>query len=367
MKPSTWSCVFAGALLCAFGSTVQALDTYRIESIGPGPADPDYRIIYANGMNDKGEVVGGVYGANFGWVWRHGQFTYLSPLPDAAPGAYSEPFAINSHSVIAGVSLDAENNQRPVLWRHGEIRELGAFPDESSVSLSDINDKGVIAGNLFSNTFGISGAVVVFGDHGRKLPALPGGNGFSAASRINELGVIAGTSSSANGLRGVIWTRSGVHDLGTLPGASQVSAGDLNDFGSVTLGLRYGNDTQGYYYRGGVWRNGQISELPLLYTGDVVDTYANGINNRSQVAGGTNVTRITSPGTATFDQYAVVWEGGTAYDVNDLIRADDPLRAFVTFSACQDINNSGQILAMGRDSRAPNALAIYLLTPVRQQ
>jgi uncharacterized membrane protein len=362
MKRSIWSPAFAGALLCALASTVQAHDTYRITSIGPGPADPDYRIIYANGMNDRGEVVGAVYGANIGWVWSRGHFTYLTPLPDAAPDAYSEPFAINNRSVVAGVSLDGENHQRPVLWRHGDIRELGAFPDERSVTLYDINDRGVIAGNLFSDAFGISRAIVVFRDQGRELPALPGGNGFTAAGRINESGVIVGTGSSANGLRGVIWSHTGVHDLGTLPGASQVTAGDINDLGAVTLGLRYGTDAAGFHYRGAVWRDGHITELPLLYTGDFVDTTASGINNRGQVAGNTNITRITGPGTATLDQYAVIWDEGTAYDVNDLIGSNDPLKTYVTLIACQDINNRGDILALGRDSRAPNGAGIYLLT-----
>ena len=351
MKRSTWSLLLPGVLLCAFASTVSAHDTYRITSIGPGPADPGYQIIYANGMNDKGEVVGAIYGANVGWVWSHGQFTYLSHLPDAA-SAYSEPYAINNRSVVAGVSLDDQFHQRPVVWRNGEIRDLGAFPDENLVTLYDINDLGVIAGDLFSDTFGISGGVAVLGDHGTTLPALPGGSGFTFAGRINEWGVIAGTSDSANGFRGVVWTLTGVHDLGTLPGVTQVQAGDINDLGAVAMELRYPE-----YIRGGVWRNGHITELPLLYTGTTVSTYASGINNRGQMAGGTSG--------ATLDQFAVVWDDGTAYDVNDLIRPNDPLKAYVTFFGCQDINNNGQILAQGRDSRAPNRLAIYLLTPVR--
>jgi hypothetical protein len=105
MKRLTWFLSLPCALICAFVSTVQAQDTYRITSIGPGPADPDYRIIYANGMNDKGEVVGAVYGTYIGWVWKNGNFTYLDPLPDAPADAYSEPFAINNKSVVAGVSM----------------------------------------------------------------------------------------------------------------------------------------------------------------------------------------------------------------------------------------------------------------------
>jgi uncharacterized membrane protein len=222
----------------------------------------------------------------------------------------------------------------------------------------------LIAGDLYSDTHGISGAVVVFGDHGRTLPALPGGDGFTATRRINEWGLVAGTSSSANGLRGVIWTLTGVHDLGTLPGADQTSAEDVNDFGAVAMGLRYPTPSGGYYYRGAVWRGGNITELPLLHTGDYVDTYAGGMNNRGQIAGGTYVTTIVDPTTATAEQYAVVWQNGQAYDVNDLIRPNDPLRPYVTIVWCQDINNNGQILAAGRDSRATSGSGLYLLTPV---
>ncbi len=364
MQRSTRSLLLPDALICAVVSTVHAHDTYRITSVGPGPADPDYRIIYANGMNDKGEVVGAVYGTYIGWVWKNGHFTYLDTLPNAPADAYSEPFAINNESVVAGVSLNSEGRQRPVLWRNGDIRELGALPDERSVLLYDINERGDIAGDLYSDVYGISGGIVVFGDQGRTLPALAGGDGYTLAARINECGVVAGTSSSAKGLRGVIWTPTGVHDLGTLPGADQVGAGEINDLGAVAMGLRYPTSTGGYRYRGAVWQGGHITELPLLHTSNCVDTYATGINNRGQVAGGTYVTTLVDPTTVTAEQYAVVWQNGRAFDVNDLICSEDPLKPYVTFVWCQDINNNGQILAQGRDSRAEGGFGLYLLTPV---
>ena len=52
------------------------------------------------------------------------------------------------------------------------------------------------------------------------------------------------------------------------------------------------------------------------------------------------------------------------YDLHDLIRADDPLRPFVTLGPPIVINNRGQILVTGKDSRiGPFGQIPYRLVP----
>jgi hypothetical protein len=47
-----------------------------------------------------------------------------------------------------------------------------------------------------------------------------------------------------------------------------------------------------------------------------------------------------------------------------VIAADDPLRPFVELSSALSINDRGQILVEGRDSRStPGDVSFYLLTP----
>jgi hypothetical protein len=59
------------------------------------------------------------------------------------------------------------------------------------------------------------------------------------------------------------------------------------------------------------------------------------------------------------------WANGAVFDLNDVIAADDPLKRFVTLQSAEAINNGGEIVARGRDSREPRRTTSYLLTPIR--
>jgi hypothetical protein len=62
------------------------------------------------------------------------------------------------------------------------------------------------------------------------------------------------------------------------------------------------------------------------------------------------------------DSIATVWVKGKAVDLNRLVRSDDPLKPYVILSDAVLINNVGDIVARGRDSRNPNFLIPYFLT-----
>jgi hypothetical protein len=49
-------------------------------------------------------------------------------------------------------------------------------------------------------------------------------------------------------------------------------------------------------------------------------------------------------------------------DLHTLIRADDPLQPYVHLESVEEINNRGDLVATGFDSRQPTVLVTFFLT-----
>ena len=60
---------------------------------------------------------------------------------------------------------------------------------------------------------------------------------------------------------------------------------------------------------------------------------------------------------------AVIWQHGVLKQL--MMRANDPSAGYVTLGEATGINERGQIIAWGFDSRLGGGLRAYLLTPVR--
>ena len=104
---------------------------------------------------------------------------------------------------------------------------------------------------------------------------------------------------------------------------------------------------------GFVWERGTVTQLPAL--AGAVRTEAVSINNAGEIVGESDL--ATGP-------RATLWEETRVFDLNDLILARDPQRPFVSLETAASINDHDAIVATGRDSRFPNELRTYLLTPV---
>jgi hypothetical protein len=63
-----------------------------------------------------------------------------------------------------------------------------------------------------------------------------------------------------------------------------------------------------------------------------------------------------------FRQEATLWLGTHVVELDRLVRADDPLKPFVHLTSAESINDRGDIVASGVDSRAPEARTVYFLT-----
>jgi probable HAF family extracellular repeat protein len=107
--------------------------------------------IFATGLNDYGQVVGGsdtAGDASFhGFLWQRGHITDLGTLPGDAG---SLALAIGNNGLVLGVSVDANFNLRAVVWQGGTPVDLNTLvPADSTLSLQtacSINDRGEIVG-----------------------------------------------------------------------------------------------------------------------------------------------------------------------------------------------------------------------------
>ncbi len=333
------------ALLHASSFAAQAQPTYSLTPLEPetGPAVE----VEPEDINEKGEVVGRLVtsSGSDAFLWRDGVMTIL---PDLMGGAspLSVATGINNRGDIVGWSFSSEfPGTRGFLIRGGEITDIGAPPGAPDVEPADINNRGEIIGHLpghgefLRNRFG---EFVIL-----EPPPESGFLSFILAREINERGEIVGTVNTDAGPRAAIWRNGVIEDLGVLEFFE----------GSIGFAINDGDRVVGqlFFTEGGtafLWERGELIRLPGSGVTNAFD-----INNREQVVGG-GFGRPSEP-----ERTALLWEKGVVFDLNELISEGDPLEPFVRLVTTHLINNRGQIVADGFDSRDPSRLRTYLLTP----
>ena len=293
----------------------------------------------ATAMNNRGEVVGtrGAPDGQFAFWWRKGQFVDLQSRIDPA-ASFAEATGINNRSQIVGFYLDpATGTFRGFLIDRSSTSEVLGPPGAEGVFLGPINDREQIIGSFFDSNFNEGfflnedGNVLVFE------------SSFSPFD-VNSSGLVSGTESGSG--RAALWEDGVITPIGP-PGSS---GSRLNDRGEVI-----GSLTENAVRRGFVWHRGTITLLPPV-PGSSTHAFANDINNRGRIVGESTNNSST--------QLATIWNDGEPTDLNTLIDPDDPLRPFVTLTSARLINDRGEIVALGRDSRV-GFLQFYFLDPVR--
>ena len=124
--------------------------------------------------------------------------------------------------------------------------------------------------------------------------------------------------------------RSAINDVGQIVGTLNVPA---------TAGTPF------------LWQNGTTTQLPTL-PGMAPAGTALASNDRGQIVG-------------SLSNVAVLWHDGAVVDLNSQVATTDPLQPYVRLQAATQINNLGQIVASGSDSRGPPPGHWYILTPVK--
>jgi uncharacterized membrane protein len=297
------------------------------------------------GMNNRGEVVGtrAAPDGESPFVWRDGAFVDLrSRITPAA--SYIEATGINDRSQIVGFYLDPDTSVfRGFLLDRDRVSNLQGPLTAEAVFMGRINDREQIFGSFYDAEHNEASFI---NDQGRVRLLEPS----FVPTDINVSGALSGTRTSEGESRAAIWEDGLITPIAPTPSR----ATSINDRGQVVGVLT------GAVVRAFAWERGRLTVLPALLDNQP-QSWVSDVNNSGRIVGETS---YNQPDRTV--QIATVWDNGQVTDLNTLIRPDDPLRAFVTLVTAMMINDRGEIVARGTDSRAAG-LQIYFLEPVRGQ
>lgn len=273
--------------------------------------------------------------------WQGGVKTDLGTLPG---GASSAAFWINAKGWITGNSENGQTDPlipglpevRAVLWKDGEIKDLGTLGGNTSFAQA-INNHGQITGLALNSTpnpysyyylylYGFSSGTETRGfvwdeDNGMKdIGTLGGGNAFPSV--MNNRGQVAGFSDTRFipdpnvGLppfHPFLWDqKKGMKDLGSFGGVQTASVNGLNERGEVVGGLFLPGDAEIDPF---LWDGKNLIDL-------IVPPFAGGgeagwINDAGEVVGSAALP-IPCPGSPTDVGHAFLWRNGVMTDLGNL-------------------------------------------------
>lgn len=245
--------------------------------IGPAGIFRGYASGEANGINDRGQVVGQM--SEIGFFWDSGKFT---PLP-----GFRVAWAINNRGQIIGEIWQPPHASETIpadhagLWERGRLRplEIGTWFGSYAV---DINNQGQIAGCV----------VPPKGGFGRNSYS-NGGDGPHVLADVPSRAAWWDTDSPARDTHGrsQLHTSDSIgvmHVLGTLGGANSVARA-INDWGWIVgaSDISKPSETGNIIVRAFLYANGHMYNLNNLIPKDSgwILEEANGINNFGEIIG----------------------------------------------------------------------------------
>ena len=326
--------VVTASLLCASG-LVCAQTTYTLTQVSGNIGDTS-----VTGINDEGDLVLTV---NNGptvntYLWRRGTQTNIGGL--APSPEFVESGGLNDLVQIVGSTISpTSGNFCGFLWQQGHMTELPSPAGSQVVFGIQINLLGQIVGVSYDANFN-GHAVVWTRGNPTVLPGMPGSD-FAQPVGINIRGEITGYANDAtNTPNTVLWKQGALTVLvpNSVPSAIN-DAGQIVGTTRTTLSLPF------------LWQNGVTTTLPPL-PGLSPYGAAQSINDLGQIVG-------------TSSNFPVLWQNDTAVNLNNQIAPTDPLQPYVHLQNATLINNLGQIVATGTDSRNPALPQWYVLTPTR--
>jgi probable HAF family extracellular repeat protein len=283
--------------------------------------------------------------------WRGGELTDLGTLPS---GSSSFAYFIGDDGLIVGGSeisaIDPATGTPEtlaVLWRNGEIKDLGTLGGTSSVAFQ-ANNAGQVIGvslNTLHDPFSPSTQTRGFIWQKGKMHDLGTlGGPLSFAQYVNDRGQVAGVSYTSDipdpntglpQLDPFLWENGKMKDLGNL-GGSNGPLGPfifgLNSHGQVVGFMTVQGDVFDHAF---IWDGEKLSDLN---TGGGLGgnySFANGLNDAGEVIG-----NATLPADQVY--HAFLWRNGVMTDLGTL--RDDPC------STAQSINSRRQVVGASQSA-----------------
>jgi len=285
------------------------------------------------GLNNLGDLAGRASnwatGETRATVWSQGtlQPKDLGALPG---GGYSSASAVNDAGQVAG-SSNTGDSVVPFIWTStGGLQSIPLLPGDNCGQAFGINKDGHVAG--YSSGPDDARAFLWVPSAGiQNLGCLPGGS-YCRARAVNDSDEVAGTSATPAGDHAVLWKAGNVSDLGTLPGDTSSEAIAINNAGDVVGYSQGPGGLHAFLWTGATG----MQDLGVLPGGNVSRALA--INDLGSVVGSS---------TSASGDHAFIWTQQTGMiDLNNAATA----ALGVLFVEAHAINNTGEILAMGKST-----------------
>ena len=312
-------------------SIVHAQTTYRLTQVGPNDQTAQSGV---HAIDNEGnlllEVISLTDFTPSTYLWHSGtQFTIDDRTP---PSIFIEGMDMTDLTQIVGTTLSQTSGTFcGFVWSLGHLTELPSPAGSTAAFASHMNVLGDVLGLIYDEAGNPHQALW----HHGKATFLPESVGQPVGIDIRGE-ILAATLDTENILDAIVWR----HGVVTVV-IKNANPAKITDAGQI-LG------SVGSPARPFLWQNGVTTILPPL-PGGSAEGGAVDINEWGQIVGGVS-------------GVPVLWQHGTATDLNSRIAPTDPLRPYVHLDFPYLINNLGQIVAKGTDSRT-DLQQTYLLTP----